>query len=54
MTCYGCEVWPVKRDEQREFLTLEMDCLRSARVTKLQKMQAEQSILDRIQGRQLK
>ena len=63
VACYGCEVW-LKTEEQRKLLALEMDYLRrSARVSRLQKipntairnkMQAEQSILDRIQRRQLK
>ena len=60
---YGCEVWPLKTEEQRKLLALEIDYLRSARVSRLQKipntiikskMQAEQSILDRIKRRQLK
>ena len=52
---YGCEVWLLEREEQRKLLTIEMDYLRkSGRVSRLQKkknpkMQAEQSILDRIQ-----
>ena len=64
VACYGCEVWLLKTEEQRKLLALEMDYLRrSARVFRLQKipnttirskMQAEQSILDRIQRRQLK
>ena len=63
MVCYGCEVWLLKTEEQRKLLALEMDYLkRSARVSRLQKipnitiwskMQAEQSILGRIQRRQL-
>ena len=63
VACYGCEVWLLKTEEQRKLLALEMDYLRrSARVSRLQKipntairkkMQAEQSILDRIQRRQL-
>ena len=54
----------LKTEEQRKLFSLEMDYLRrSARVLSLQevpntaimsKMQAEQSILDRIQKRQLK
>ena len=58
MACYGCEVWLLKTEEQRKLLALEMDYLRrSARVSRLQKipnttirskMQAEQSVLDRI------
>ena len=61
---YGCEVWLLKREEQRKLLALEMDYLRrSARVSRLQKiqnttirskMQADQPILDRLQRRQLK
>ena len=36
--CYGCEVWLLKREEQRKPLALEMDYLRrSARVSRLQK-----------------
>ena len=63
MACYGCEVWLVKTEEQRKPLTLEIDYLSSARVSRLQKilnttirrkMQAELSVLDRIQKRQLK
>ena len=64
VVCYGCEVWLLKTEEQRKLLALEMDYLRrSARVSRLQKipitairikMQAEQSILDRIQKRQIK
>ena len=64
VACYGCEVWLLKAEEQRKLLALEMDYLRrSARVSRLQKipntairnkLQAEQSILDRIQRRQLK
>ena len=64
MACYGCEVWLLKTEEQRKLLALEMDYLRrSGRVSRLQKilntairnkMQAEQSILNRIQRRQLK
>ena len=63
VACYGCEVWLLKREEQRKLLALEMDFLRSARVSRLQKipnttnrskMQAEQSILDRIKRKQLK
>jgi hypothetical protein len=59
VTCYGCEVWLLKTEEQRKLLVLEMHYLRrSARVSRLQKipntanrskMQAEQSIIDRIQ-----
>ena len=38
MACYGCEVWLLKREEQRKLLVLEMDYLRrSARVFRLQK-----------------
>ena len=38
VACYGCEVWLLKREEQRKLLALEMDCLRrSARVSRLQK-----------------
>ena len=60
---YGCEAWLLKIEEQRKLLVLEMDYLRSASVFRLQKIpnttirsnkQAEQSILDRIQRRQLK
>ena len=63
VACYGCEVWLLKREEQRKLLALQMDYLRSARVSRLQKIpntvirtksQAEKSILDRIQRRQLK
>ena len=63
MACYGCEVWLLKREEQRNKLALEMDYLRSARVCSLQKistttigskMQAEQSTLNKIQRRQTK
>ena len=64
VACYGCEVWLLKSEEQRKLIALEMDYLRrSARVSRLQKipntvirskMQAEQSILDGIQRRQLK
>ena len=63
VTCYGCEVWLLKIEEQRKLLALDVNYLRSARVPRLQeipntairnKMQAEQSILDRIQRRQLK
>ena len=64
MACYGCEVWLLKAEEQRKLLALEMDYLRtSTTVSRLQgipntairnKMQAEQSILGRIQRRQLK
>ena len=53
--------WLLKTEEQRKLLALEMDYLRrSARVSRLQKipniairnkMQAEQSISDIIQGR---
>ena len=58
---YGCEVLLLKTEEQRKLLALEMYCLRiSARVSRLQKnrnttirSQVEQSILDRIQTRQL-
>ena len=59
--CYGGEVWLLKTEEQRTLLALEMDYLRSARMSRLQKIpntavrnkvQAEQSILDRIQRRQ--
>ena len=39
MTCYGCEVWLIKTEEQRKVLALEMDYLRSARVSSLQKSQ---------------
>ena len=58
---YGCEVWLLKTEEQRKLLALEIYYLR--RVSSLQKipntairsnMQAEQSILHRIQRRQLK
>ena len=62
--CYGCEVRLLKTEEQRKLLALQIDYLRrSARVSRLQKipntairnkMQAEQSMLDRIQRRQLK
>ena len=57
---YICEVWLLKRKEQRDFLALEVDYLRrsaSAQVKKKKKnsktaisckMQAEKSILDRI------
>ena len=61
---YGCEVWLLKTEEQRKLLALEMDYFRrSARMFRLQqiptttirsKILAEQSILDRIQRRQLK
>ena len=59
---YGCEVWLLKTEEQRKLLALEMYYLRSTRLSRLQKipntairskMQAEQSILDRIKRRQL-
>ena len=62
--CYRCGEWLLSTEEQRKLLPLEIDYLRrSARVSRLQKipniairnkMQAEQSILDRIQRRQLK
>ena len=58
MACYGCEVWRLKTEEQRQLLAPEMDYLRrSASVSRLQKnsntairskMQAEQLVLDRI------
>ena len=60
---YGCEVLLLKRKEKSKLLAIEMDYLRSASVSRLQKisnttirskMQAAQSILDRIQKRQLK
>ena len=64
VACYGCEVWLLKTEEQIKLSALEMDYLRrSTRVSRLQKisnttlkskMQAEQSILDIIQRRQLK
>ena len=56
-------MWFLKREEQRKLLALEMDYLRSTSVqitkkipntTIRSKMQAEQSILDRMQRRQLK
>ena len=36
VACYGCEVWLLKTEEQRKILALEMDYLRSARVSRLQ------------------
>ena len=36
--CYGCEVWILKREEQRKLITLEMDYLRSVVVFRLQKI----------------
>ena len=64
VTCYGFKVWYLKTEEQRKILAPEMDCLRrSVKVPRLQeipnttirsKMQEEQSILDRIQRKQLK
>ena len=38
VTCYGCEVWLLKTEEQRKLLVLEMDYLRrSASVTDYKK-----------------
>ena len=64
VACYGCEVWLLKRDEKRKLLALEMGYLRSQPVSRLKKkksitvirskMQAEQSILNRTERRQLK
>ena len=61
---YGCEVWHLKTEEQQKLSALEMDYLRrSVSVSRLQKIptttirskiQAVQSILDRIQRRHLK
>ena len=40
VACYGCEVWHLKREEQRKVLALEADYLRrSVRVFSLQKSQ---------------
>ena len=35
--CYGFEVWILKREKQRKLLALEMNCLRSAKYSILQK-----------------
>ena len=36
---YGCEVWILKREEQRKLLALEIDySIKSARVSRLQKV----------------
>ena len=38
VACYGCEVWILKREEQRKLPALEMDCLkRSTRISRLEK-----------------
>jgi hypothetical protein len=60
---YGCELWLLKREEQRKLLALEIDYVRSARVCRFSKkilnsiirskIKAEQPILNRIQRRQL-
>ena len=51
-TCYGCEVWLLKTEEQRKLLALEMDYLtRSARVCRLQKIQ-KTSIRKKMQAEQ--
>ena len=51
---YGCEVWLLKREEQRALLALRMGYLRFLRLQKISntiknRTQAEQTILDRIQ-----
>ena len=38
VACYGCEVWLLKTEEQKKLLTLEMDYLRSDRMSRLQKI----------------
>ena len=38
VTSYGCEVWILKREEQKTLLSLEIVCLRSERASGLQKI----------------
>ena len=65
-TCYGCEVWIFKKEEQRKLLVLGVDYFKENWVSEYQnykipsnttiknKMQTEQFILYKIQIRQLK
>ena len=64
VACHGCEVWLPKTEEQRKLVALENHYLRCRlecpdykkipNPTIRSKMQAEQSVLDRIKRRQLK